>query len=94
MNENDFENFVESCEELVNDRINLSINKVAKTIKYKEKYNIYSDLHKKLIEKYTIKEVENFASSIYAINDLENEYIYLQGFIDGILLRENLGNKY
>lgn len=25
-----------------------------------------------------------------SINDLENNYIYLQGFIDGILLRENL----
>lgn len=58
-------------------RSNLVFKKVAKDQKYKENYKIYSNLYEDLIKR-TDK------------NDIENNYIYLQGFIDGILLRENL----
>ena len=35
-------------------------------------------------------EIEKFANSIHLLNDLENNYIYIQGLSDGLLLRENL----
>lgn len=90
MREKEFEIFIEDLGELINDRINMSINKLAKTNKYKKTYSKYSKLYEQLKKRCSVSEIENFSSIIYAINDLENTYIYLQGFLDGILLREQL----
>ena len=47
-----------------------------------------SDLALKEVAKNS-KYKERLTSSIYMLNDFENDYIYMQGLLDGILLREN-----
>lgn len=90
MKQKELEKLIESCEGLIEERSDLAFKKVSEDSRYKEKYQIYSNLHEKLSEKIGENEIEKFANSMTSINDLENNYIYLQGFIDGILLRENL----
>ena len=90
MKQKELEKFIESCECLIEERSDLAFKKVAKDSRYKEQYQAYSSLYEQLGKKLGENEVEKFANSIHLIGDLENNYIYLQGFIDGILLRENL----
>lgn len=68
----------------------IALKKVAEDSKYKKKYKEYSNLYEMLKNKLNNDDIENLTNSIYSLNDLECNYIYLQGFVDGILLRENL----
>lgn len=90
MKQKDLEEFIENCEELIGERSGLALKKVSKDQKYKEKYKRYSDLYENLIKVTKKKDIENFAGTIHELNGIENNYIYLQGLVDGILLRENL----
>ena len=91
MKQKEFEEFIENCESLIEERSDLAFKKVAKSKNYKERYEKYSELYELLANKIGIDEVEKFANSIHLLNDLESNYIYIQGFADGLLLRENLG---
>lgn len=90
MKQKELEKLIKSCESLIEERSDLAFKKAAEDSKYKNKYKEYSDLYEKLINKLNNDDIENFANSIHTLNDLECNYVYLQGFIDGILLRENL----
>ena len=90
MKQKELEKFIESCENLIEERSDIALKKAAKDSKYKEKYQEYSNLYEMLTNRLNNDDIEKFANSIYSLNDLEWNYIYLQGFIDGILLRENL----
>lgn len=90
MKQKELEQFIENCEELIGERSDLALKKVSKDSKYKEKYKKYSDLYEKLIKTTDKNNIENFAGTIHELNGIENNYMYLQGFVDGILLRENL----
>ena len=90
MKSKDLEQLIENCEGLISERSDLALKKVAQTEKYQENYQEYSNLYEELIKKIDRIELERFANSIYALSDLENDYIYMQGFVDGIILKENL----
>ncbi len=90
MKPKELEKLIESCESLIEERSDIAFKKIAKDSKYKEKYQEYSNLYEMLINKLNNDDIENFANSIHSLNDLECNYVYLQGFIDGILLKENL----
>ena len=90
MKQKELEELIEDCEGLIEERADLAFKKASEDSKYKEKYQEYSNLYEMLINKLNNDDIENFANSIHTLNDLECNYVYLQGFIDGILLRENL----
>lgn len=90
MKQKELEKLIESCESLIEGRSDIALKKASKDSKYKEKYQEYSNLYEMLKNKLNNDDIENLTNSIYSLNDLECNYIYLQGFIDGILLRENL----
>ena len=90
MKQKEFEEFIENCESLIEERSNLAFKKVAQSKNYKEKYKKYNELYELLVDKIGADEIEKFADSIHLLNDLENNYIYIQGLADGLLLRENL----
>ena len=90
MKQKELEKLIESCEGLIEERSDIALKKVAEDSKYKKKYKEYSNLYEMLKNKLNNNDIENLTNSIYSLNDLECNYIYLQGFVDGILLRENL----
>ena len=89
MKQKKFEKFIENCENFIEERSDLALKEVAKNSKYKEKYQAYSNIYDTLIKKIGENDLERLTSSIYMLNDFENDYIYMQGLLDGILLREN-----
>lgn len=90
MKQKELEKLIESCKGLIEERSDIALKKVAEDSKYKKKYKEYSNLYEMLKNKLNNDDIENLTNSIYSLNDLECNYIYLQGFVDGILLRENL----
>ena len=90
MKQKELEKLIESCEGLIEERSDIALKKVAEDSKYKKKYKEYSNLYEMLKNKLNNDDIENLTNSNYSLNDLECNYIYLQGFVDGILLRENL----
>ncbi len=93
MKQKEFEKLMENCADLIEERSNLAVKKIYKNNTYKEKYQKYSNLYEELVNKLGKDEIEIFTSAIYSLNDMENDYIYMQGFVDGMLLRENLANN-
>lgn len=90
MKQKELERLIESCETLIEERSDIAFKKAARDSRYKEKYQEYSNLYEMLTNKLNNSDIKKLANSIYSLNDLECNYIYMQGFIDGILLRENL----
>ncbi len=91
MKQKELEQFIEDCKDLIAERSDLALKKVAQSKKYKEKYEEYIEIYELLSNKVASKEVEQLTNSIQLLNDVESNYIYMQGFADGMLLRENLG---
>lgn len=91
-NEKELEEFVEQFGYFVDDRVNIVYDKIRHSKEYKEKHEIYSKLYDKLIEKYSLKEIEEFAESCMDLYNLENLYIYAQGILDGIFFKDNFNN--
>ncbi len=91
MKQKEFEKLMENCADLIEERSNLAAKKIYNNNTYKEKYQKYSNLYEELVNKLGKDEIEIFTSAIYSLNDMENDY--MQGFVDGMLLRENLANN-
>lgn len=93
MKEKEFKQFLEDFNSVIEERCVLSFQKMKKTKEYKNKKDRYNIISNKILENCTIEDTEDFKNSIYDIQAIENTYVYIQGFIDGILLRENQENK-
>ncbi len=89
MKQKELEELIADSENFIGERINLIFKKVSKDKNYKEKYEEYSNLCEDLSKIIDRSKIENLVGAIYDLNSVENNYIYLQGFIDGVLLREN-----
>ncbi len=89
----ELEDFINSCEDLINDRIDIISEQISKNTSYKKKYYQYSKIYDELLKKNSLQDIEVLTNSIFEISDIENKYIYLKGFIDGILLREQFGKN-
>ena len=90
MEEKDFEQFMKDFESFIEDRSNIAFDKAVKNKKYKELYKKYEKQYEALIKKINVEEIDKFADFIHLLNSIENNYIYMQGFLDGILFKKNL----
>ena len=90
MEEKDFEQFMKDFESFIEDRSNIAFDKAVKNKKYKELYKKYEEQYEALIKKINVEEIDKFADFIHLLNNIENNYIYMQGFLDGILFKKNL----
>lgn len=90
MNEKKLKELVKDCEGLIEGRVELILKKVAKMKEYKEKYSLYSRSFQELAGQIGEQRVEELTGALFSVNSMEVDYIYLQGLVDGILLRENL----
>lgn len=90
MDEKELKELVKSCNSLIEERSELIIRKVANMKEYKQKYALYSKIFQDLVKEVGEKKVEELTGALFSVNSMEGDYIYLQGFVDGMLLRENL----
>lgn len=69
-------------------RLEKVYKKVSKTEEYKKAYLSCKDLKQKLIKDNNENDIKEFEDSIYHLKGLDDEYIYLQGLLDGIKLKD------
>lgn len=94
MRTKDIEQLIEDCEGLIQCRSDLIFKKFSKTKRYKNEEEEYYKLRKELITIAPEDLVGKFENAMYDMNTTEVNYNYLQGFVDGVLLREYMcGNK-
>ncbi len=93
MNAKKFEKLIHNFEFLVDERMDTVLNKLKERKEYKEKYEKYSNLYDSLLKKYSRKDIEEFAGANIDLYNIENSYIYIQGLIDGIILKDFFVDK-
>lgn len=84
------EDFMSDSKELINERIDQAINVMSKTKEYKKVYEKFSNIFERLKDEHG-SDIEKLYDNTCSVKDLESEYIYMKGFVDGITIREHFG---
>jgi len=63
------------------DRLNAELREIEE---YNEKYEIFSTMYENLISEYPNAEIEQFRDVMLDLCNMEDTYIFMQGFLDGI----------
>ena len=85
-----FEQFLRDFQDVIDNRYMNVYTKLCKTKKYKDLTSVYNYAFKEVSKKCDRNTIEKFVETIYDISSLENQNLYMQGFIDGILFKENM----
>ena len=93
MNNDDFMELMEDYGDLAQNRIERGKEKVRNRQEYKNLYTKFRNCHDKLVHKYTEDEIDELLALVQDVNKLENTYMYMQGFFDGIILKRKNDNK-
>lgn len=73
---------------LAESRIEKEMLTLKNQTKYKEKYEKFLNLYDIFAEKYKQEEIDQFIEAITEVNTLENTYMYIRGFKDGLLMKD------
>jgi len=93
MNNKNLEKIINVCGDFVESRLEEGYKQYSKTQDYNKYQKEYSELRQILLKDISEDKLEQLENAIYKLNTIEVNYSYLQGFLDGTLLRETLDNK-
>lgn len=90
----EFKEFMEEYNSFVLQRKNEICCELEKNHKeYKEKLEEYSTLYDIMVRKYPMHEIEELEGICMESYEIENLYLYVQGFLDGIMLKNKFKKK-
>ena len=93
-NNKEFTEFIKENNEFIMKRKNeICLELEKNNCEYKEMVDKHSNLYNSLIEKYKMEDIEELEGTCMEMYELENLYLYIQGFIDGITFKKNLKDE-